>query len=251
MGFKIRTIIIDDEQDGRDVLQNLLAFIPEIELIAIVNDADSGLDAIQNMLPDLVFLDIRMPRKSGLEMMIELAEKQINTTIVFVTAYDKFAIQAIKLAAFDYLLKPVDLDELKRVIQRFDAEKQVVEFGEKILLLMEKLNHGVKIRLNTRTGFTLIDPIDIVYLQAEGKYTEIIFSQNRKELITQQLGTLVEVLPKGRFFQTSRSNLINLAYLRKVDRKAYKCELERNGDTFVLQISKDFLGDFMQMVSQT
>ena len=97
----------------------MLAMIQEIELLASLGDAESGIDAIEKLRPELVFLDIRMPQMSGLDMVKVLHERKLMTTIVFVTAYDKFGIQAIKLAAFDYLLKPIDPEELRLVIHRY------------------------------------------------------------------------------------------------------------------------------------
>jgi two-component system LytT family response regulator len=124
MQNKIRTIIIDDEEEGRYILQSMLSKFPEIEIIAVSGDAESGLDVINRLKPDLVFLDIRMPQISGIDLAKQLIENQIYTSIVFVTAYDKFGVQAIKLAAFDYLLKPVDPDEIQRVISRYKKRKK-------------------------------------------------------------------------------------------------------------------------------
>ena len=116
-------MIIDDEQEGRDVMKHLLTKFDEIKLIEVCGDADKGIEAVLKHKPDLIFLDIRMPRKSGLEVARELARLQVRSTIIFVTAYDRYAIQAIKLAAFDYLLKPVDPDELRMVIGKFKKTK--------------------------------------------------------------------------------------------------------------------------------
>jgi len=242
--FTIKTIIIDDEQEARDVMQNLLKKIPEVQVVSICDGAESGLDAILQHRPDLIFIDIKMPRKSGLDVVKELSEKQVKTTVVFVTAYDEYAIQAIRLAAFDFLLKPVDPDELHQVIRRFQAEKLQEEFDRKIALLISQFKKPEKIRLNSRTGFILVDPEDIVYIKADGNYSEIIFSKDRKELVTQQLGILIEMLPPGRFFRTSRSALIKLDYLRKVDRRTRICELEKNGEIYQVPVSRDLIGDF-------
>lgn len=241
---RIRAIIVDDEQEGRDVLLNLLAKIPEVEVIGIAGRAEDGISAIVTAKPDLVFLDIKMPRKSGLDVVRELSEKQVRTSVVFVTAYDEFAIQAIRLAAFDFLLKPVDPDDLHQVIRRFQAEKLQAEFDRKIAILLSQYQKPPKIRLNTRTGFILVDPAEIIFIQADGNYSEIIFSQSRKEVVTQQIGALLEILPKNLFFRASRSALINLSCLRKVDRKCRKCELEQNGDVFTVPVSRDVIGEF-------
>lgn len=126
MRNKIRTLIIDDEIEGRYVLETMLAKIQEVDLLASLGDAESGIDAIEKLRPELVFLDIRMPQMSGLDMVKVLHERKLMTTIVFVTAYDKFGIQAIKLAAFDYLLKPIDPEELRLVIHRYLEGKRPI-----------------------------------------------------------------------------------------------------------------------------
>lgn len=241
--FIIRTVIIDDEPEARDLLKNLLETIPEIKIVAMVGNASSGEKAILNMIPDLVFLDIKMPQKSGLSLVKELVDKQINTRIVFVTAYDEFAIEAIRLAAFDYLLKPIDLDDLNRVVDRLKSQTKESSLNEKINSLLKHLSHSNKIRLNTRTGFILVDPADIIYVQAEGNYSLFVFSQLRKELVTVQIGLINEILPMSKFIRVSRSGLINKDYLCKVDRKSKQCELFKNGETHFVHVSRDHISN--------
>ena len=128
MRNKIRTLIIDDEIEGRYVLETMLVKIQEIELLASLGDAESGIEAIEKLKPELVFLDIRMPHMSGLDMVKVLHERKLMTTIVFVTAYDKFGIQAIKLAAYDYLIKPIDPS-----IITFEASFKMYELVAKLI----------------------------------------------------------------------------------------------------------------------
>ena len=123
---KIKVVIIDDEQDGREVLETLLRRFPQVDLIAVSDGAESGMEAICKGNPDLVFLDIKMPRKSGIDMARELKKSNLRPMVVFVTAYDKFAIEAIRLAALDFLLKPVDPDELQQVIEKYQAKHKRV-----------------------------------------------------------------------------------------------------------------------------
>jgi len=246
---KIRTIIIDDEASGREVMQALLENIPEVELKAVCNSADSGLQSILQLNPDLVFLDIQMPVKSGLDVVKELVNLQVATTVVFVTAHDKYAIQAIKLAAFDFLLKPVDPDELHEVIRKFQAKKLLQLKESRVDALLRQINHESRIRLNTRSGFLLVDPSEIIYIQADGNYSEIILSAQKKEIVTQHLGALVELLAGANFMRASRSILINVVYLRKVDRKGRECRLERGGETFTVHISRGLLQGFDKILN--
>lgn len=244
----IRTIIIDDEKEARAVLLNLFKNIPDIEVVAEKSTGSEGLDAILNLNPDLVFIDIQMPGMSGIEVVKKLAELQVKTTVVFVTAYDNYAIQAIKLAAFDFLLKPVDPDELVSVIQKFQAAKMHNVRDSKMDALLKQINHEDRIRLNTRCGFTLVDPAEIIYIQADGNYAEIVFSLSKKELVTLNIGTIEKLMPAGKFIRASRSSLVNIACLRKVDRKARQCELEYKGERHIVHISRDQLGIFDQIL---
>lgn len=246
---RINTIIIDDETDGRDVMQTLLEKIPEVQLMAVCDGADSGLEAILRLNPELVFLDVQMPVKSGIDMVRELVNREVKTTVVFVTAYEKYAIQAIKLAAFDFLLKPVDPDELHEVIRKFQLKKLQQIHENKLDVLLKQINHENRIRLNTRCGFILVDPSEIIYVQADGNYSEIILSTQKKETVTQHLGALVEMLPSGNFIRASRSCLINVAYLRKVDRKNRECKLERDGETFSVSISRGLIAGFDRIIN--
>lgn len=246
---KISTIIIDDETGGRDVMQALLEEIPEVQLVAVCDGADSGLESILRLNPELVFLDVQMPVKSGIDVTRELIIQGVKTTVVFVTAYEKYPIQAIKLAAFDFLLKPVDPDELHEVIRKYQSKKLLHLQENKLDSLLKQLNHVNRIRLNTRSGFTLVDPSEIIYIQADGNYSEIILSAQKKEIVTQHLGALVELLAEENFIRASRSCLINVAYLRKVDRKSRECRLERGGETFSLSISRNLIANFDRILN--
>jgi DNA-binding LytR/AlgR family response regulator len=247
--LKIKTVVVDDEQEGRDVMKNLLMKCPEIHIVDIAESADEGLKCILEHKPDLVFLDIRMPWKSGLDLARELSEHQVAVTVVFVTAYDEYAIQALRLAAFDYLLKPVDPDELHEVVRRFQAEKLQDDFDRKVARLIQEFRKPAKLRLNSRSGFILVDPSEILYVIADGNYSEIIFSKARREVVTQQIGALSKLLPENTFMRTSRTHLINLDYLVKVDRKNRRCDLERNGECFSVSVSKDMIGEFDRILS--
>ncbi|MFZ4521500.1 MAG: LytR/AlgR family response regulator transcription factor [Bacteroidales bacterium] len=237
----IRTILIDDEAEARDVLAILLRNHPGIEIIATAADADSGRLLIQQHLPDLVFLDIQMPRKSGFDLVSELRSLDLNPAIIFVTAYDEYAIRAFKVAAFDYILKPVDPRALADTLRRFSAQRVASDFSQKVDHLLHHLHHDDRIRLNTRAGFLLIDPMEILHAKADGNYTVITFTNGLAEIVTINLGSLMELLPAGHFYRVSRSAAINRSFLFRVDRKKRLCELRKDGLTTQLQVSADFI----------
>jgi len=172
---KIRVVIIDDEAEGRDVMQHLLTSFREIDIAAIAESADSGLEAILRTKPDMVFLDIQMPKKSGFDLVQQLVQMHLSPVIVFVTAFDQFAIKAIRFAAFDFLTKPVDPDELQQTILRFKAKKESFDFNSRVKTLLEQLNPGRKIRFNTRSGFIAVNPEEILYIHADGNYSELYY----------------------------------------------------------------------------
>ncbi|HNY01284.1 MAG TPA: LytTR family DNA-binding domain-containing protein [Bacteroidales bacterium] len=237
----IHTLLVDDEPEAIELLLALLKRFPEVVITGTANDPDVGLRLIETQRPDLVFLDIRMPRRSGLEMVKGLQGLANPPAVIFVTAYDEYAIHAFKVAAFDYLLKPVDPDTLAETIRRFSATRSASEFRDKVDHLIRHLHQDDRIRVNTRTGYILADPAEILYIQADGNYSTIHFSLSHQEYVTLSLGRLAEMMPEGHFIRISRSVLINRKWLYRVDRKKKTCELSRNGEQVALEVSKEML----------
>ncbi|MEI7980735.1 MAG: LytTR family DNA-binding domain-containing protein [Bacteroidota bacterium] len=237
----IKTILIDDEAEARDVLMTLLQGYPQIEIAGMADNADAGLELIVKFHPDLVFLDIRMPRKTGFDLVAELRNLSLNPVIVFVTAYDEYAIQAFKVAAFDYLLKPVDPDALADTLKRYSTTRANHDFNHKVDHLLHHLHHDDRIRVNTRAGFLLIDPNDILYGTADGNYSVIHFSSSQSEVVTMSIGSLLDLLPSGHFSRISRSAFVNRSFLYRVDRKKRICELRKDGVVIQLEVSREFI----------
>jgi len=243
----IRVIIVDDEPEIVDTLQSLLESFPGVSLIATAADAAQAHKHITQMQPDIAFLDIRMPGKSGLELAAELRAEKSRTKIVFVTAYDEYALQAIKLAAYDFLLKPVDPDELGKVFERFTSELTENKFDHKLDSILRQLSHNRKIRLNTKDGFIIVETDDIIFAEAEGNYTRIVFSKTKEEFVTMTLGSFQKLLSSEKFFRASRSCLINLSYVNRLERKCHKCELNKNGEVFTVSISREQMSLFNEI----
>ncbi|OQX80136.1 MAG: hypothetical protein B6D61_02400 [Bacteroidetes bacterium 4484_249] len=231
---QISVIIVDDEEDARDILERQLIRVGNITISGKAANVDEALEMIIGLNPDIVFLDIQMPEKDGFELIKDLKKFNIKTTVIFVTAHNEFAINAVKVAAFDYLLKPVVFDELKEAIFRFMCEKKQEQDARKIDILLDTLSRQGKVCFNTRTGYIYILPEEIVFCQADVNYTEINFSTDRKEIVTVNIGRVEELLDKSKFFRISRSHLINLDYLVKADRKTKTCELFKEGEKFTI-----------------
>ena len=213
----ITAIIIDDEAKGRLALrEKLLAYCPQIKLLAEAANGQEAIMLIQQHKPQLIFLDIEMPRMNGFEMLNELPEK--NFHIIFTTAYDQYAIKAIKFAAFDYLLKPIDIEELKAAIGKIEntennQTKKQVELLHQNMQHPKKLLH--KLAIATLDGLQFYDINDIVHLEANSNYTIIYFTNKAKVTASKTLKEFEELLPGDIFFRTHHSYLINLNYIKR------------------------------------
>jgi len=230
----ITVVIVDDEEDAHDILERQLNRLGDINISGKASNVDEALDMIIKFNPDIVFLDVQMPEKDGFELVKELKRFNIKTTIIFVTAHNEYAINAVKIAAFDYLLKPVVFNELREAIFRFRCEKKQESEERKIDVLLDTLGKQEKICFNTRTGYIYISPEEIVFCQADVNYTGINFSLNRKEVVTINIGKVEELLGRSKFFRISRSHIINTDYLVKADRKTKTCELFKDNEKFII-----------------
>ncbi len=219
-----KAIIVDDEPTAQEMLEELLKDYPDIAVVSKESNAEDAINSIKKHQPDIIFLDIEMPGKDGLELAHEIRDHQIETTIVFITAYNQHAIEAFKVAAFDYLLKPIGKDELEKTIKRFKSQAFKMNLAEKL----SKLSHCLapeKIRFNTRTGFILVDPRSIVYCKADGNYTYLYLDSGNREHITQQIGKIEEHLNEKYFVRINRSVLINKNYISSFNRASRKVKL--------------------------
>jgi DNA-binding LytR/AlgR family response regulator len=237
----IRALIVDDEEGARDIMEHLLNRIPDIEVTGKVSSADEALEIVINCLPDLVFLDVQMPEKSGFQLVEYFQKYLLNTQVIFVTAHAEFAINALKVSAFDYLLKPVMMTELQETIIRYKAMRRQTPFPANNDPSAVKTGHNCKIKFNTRTGYILVSPAEILYCEADVNYTTIFFGKDNREVITVNLGRVEEILPPGSFYRISRSILINQIYLTKADRQKKQCLLVKDGERVVLDISTNHI----------
>ncbi len=240
---RIKAMIIDDEQEAREVLISMLNKIHDVEIVTEAADVDSGIVKFLEYVPDIVFLDVQMPRKDGFAFVEDLHTSLADTTIIFITAYQQYAIDAIKHSAFDFLLKPVAPVELIKTIERYKEKKNLEK--PDINRLLKKLNKNHKIKLNTRTGFELVNPVDIIYIEAESNYAHIHLVLDREFVVTQTMKNLKKILEEYvPFLQVSRSAVINTDYLMSLDRVQRKCKLITGSRTYELKVSRNRLKEF-------
>jgi two-component system LytT family response regulator len=212
----VKALIIDDEQVAVSLLGMMIErHLPEITSLQSLTNPALALKLINEYKPDIVFLDIEMPRMDGFEMLHQLPVK--NFHIIFTTAYDQYAIKAIKYAAFDYLLKPIDIDELKSSVSKIYNHRPV--HTEKKLEVLEQnmksRNAFNKIAVSTLDGLLFFNITDIVHLEASSNYTIIYFNNQPKLVASKTLKDFEELLPVDIFFRPHHSHIINLNYIKR------------------------------------
>lgn len=224
--MQIRTLIIDDEQPAREILRGLLLSTGHNLLLDEASDANVGLTRIVEFEPDIVFLDVEMPGKNGLQLMDSLTSLHLKPIVILVTAYEKFAIEAFDRAAFGYLVKPVDPDKLNICLCRA------------ISTLKGNYESG-KLKLPVASGLIMIAPDEILHIVADGNYSYIHLLDGSQQTVTIQLGRLMCRLPSSSFMRVSRSSIINLKYLRSIDKKKLECTLSNSGKKVSVAISRE------------
>jgi len=213
----IRTILVDDEQHCRDSLSSTVKnYFPEIDLVAICSSVAEGRKAIEQLKPELIFLDVEIPPSTGFDLLQNL--DAISFEIIFTTAFDKYAVRAIKASALDFILKPVGKEELGLAIQRFkekksknDSQRQLETLFENIKQLKDPLK---KIMLPSQMGFEFVNVKDIIRLQADSNYTTFYFTDKKKIVVSKTIKEYEELLAGHDFFRVHQSHIINLQYIK-------------------------------------
>lgn len=244
---KISCLIIDDDDFARETLCDLLSIYSNIEIIKTIKDSITAIKYIATLKPDLVFLDINMPNKDGFSVMNEIVELNIQTEVIFVTAHQEFLMKALKQNAFDYIIKPINKNELNEAIERFSAKtntnNEQLKRDATANLIKEE-----KIILKNSHGSLYLKPDDIIYLNAEGCYTYINLIDGKTETISKNIGSIENLFPTQNFYRISRSVIINLKYISKINRLKRLVFLNINNTHIELKASKERLYDLEALV---
>ncbi|HEY4148479.1 MAG TPA: response regulator [Chitinophagaceae bacterium] len=210
----IKAIIIDDERLARNELKKLLMDFPEIEVVAEGANANEGLEKIETINPDLVFLDIQMPGKTGFDMLAELDKAP---HVIFTTAYDEYALRAFEVNALDYLLKPVEPKRLADAIQKLhiqEEKEQIVSNGITVNREMLHEDDQVFVKDGERCWFVKLGEIRL--FESVGNYAKVFFGPH-KPLILKSLNALEERLDEKTFFRANRKHIVNLRLIDKIE----------------------------------
>lgn len=212
----LKAIIVDDEARSRRILQQFVEeYCPQVTIVGTADDVLSGVKAINTHQPDLVFLDIEMPNYSGFKL-IEFFDEP-NFEIVFTTAYERYAIQAFKVSAIGYLLKPIDIDELIEVVAKVQELRKMSNLKERMEALKENLSNDKSQRLilPAQNGLLYLNLNEINYIESEGRYTKIHLVDQSTMICTKSLKECEVVFEGTPFVRIHRSSIIHLAYIKK------------------------------------
>ena len=244
----VTAIIIDDEENGRFALkQKLQDYCTDIQLLGEAENGEEGIRLIEKHKPRVVFLDIEMPRMDGFQMLHRLTEK--NFHLIFTTAYDQYAIKAIKFAAFDYLLKPIDIEELKLAVSRINEMPQATE--KKLSALehnFQEKNVFNKIGIPTMEGINFFDINDIIHLEAHSNYTTIYFVNHPKLIASKTLKDFEELLPADIFYRPHHSHIIQLKYIKRYLKSDGGQVEMQNGN--IVDIARRKKDEFLNIIGQ-
>jgi two-component system, LytTR family, response regulator len=208
-----KALIIDDERLARNELKKLLQEFPEVEVIGEASNADEGIEKIEALAPDLIFLDIQMPGKTGFDMLVEL-EKAPH--VIFTTAYDEYALKAFEVNALDYLMKPVEPRRLADALQKLHLaeEKEMAAAMAGVNRGMLSENDQVFVKDGERCWFVKLAEVRL--FESVGNYAKVFFANN-KPLILKSLNALEERLDEKVFFRANRKHIVNLRMIDKVE----------------------------------
>ena len=218
----MRAIIVDDEKRARETISNIIRlYCPTVEIVAEADDIDSALKVIGEQKPDLVFLDIKMPGGTGFDLLKQLGK--IDFKLVFITAYSEHAVKAFKFSALDYLLKPVNPDELIAVVEKAESQMEKesvnVKFESFITNLSNITREIKKIVLKTSDSIYVINVPDIVRCEADRNYTSFLLNGGKKILVSVTLKEYDDMLSTYRFFRAHQSHLVNIDYIESYEKK--------------------------------
>jgi two-component system LytT family response regulator len=216
--MKYKAIIADDENGALNSLKNMIQnYCPQLEIIATANTVDNAFIEIEKHKPNLLFLDIEMGKKTAFDLLEQFSTMPFD--IIFTTAYNHYAIKAIRFSALDYLLKPIDPEELKNAVERFISKKHDEELlNSKFKTLLGNLkqeNKNKRIAISDTDGLVFIDISDIIRCHSDGSYTTIFLTDGKKMVVSKPIGEYEDLFNEENFFRIHRSHLININHIKK------------------------------------
>ena len=244
----LKAIAIDDEADALELIKKQIGqHCPDIELAATCASGFEGVKSIHKHKPDVIFLDIDMPGMTGFQM-LDMFE-DIDFEVIFTTAYDKYAVDAFRISAIGFLLKPIDNEELINAVNRLNTRREEYLFKkhyDKLRYNLNEKNTNKQIAFPTSEGFEFINSQEIVYCKADGNYTRVYLTDSSKRIFSRLLKETEALIESYRFCRIHQSYLVNLDYVKKYKRGDGGTVLLSNAES--LPVSRHFKEDFLAKV---
>ena len=247
----LTAIIIDDETSSRNSLRQKLAnHCPDILIAGECENGEEGIKMLAQKKPDIIFLDVEMPRMNGFTMLQQLTNK--NFEVIFITAYNHYAIQAIKFSALDYLVKPVAIDDLKTAVEKAVQKRKISAGNERLEMLLQNLMQEKKelqrIAIPSMEGLLFVETGNIIYLEANSNYTCFYLTNNRKITVTKTLKDFEDLLPASVFIRIHHSYIINKNLVEKYIKGEGGQVVMKNG--ILLDVARRKKEEFMKAIGQ-
>lgn len=238
---KITSLIVEDEANGKENLIMLLReYHPRIEICGTAANVSEAEKRILELSPQLVFLDIQLGQETAFSLLKRL--ESVNFEIIFVTAHENYALRAFEFMAIDYLLKPIDIGKLEKAVvsavERIDNRTMHLSMDEMMLHVRNFNRHQHKIALATQTGYEMVYIRDIMYCKSEGSYTTFKFSNGGELLVSKNLKYYENMLTEYSFFRCHNTNLVNLNYVKRLERSSGGYLVMENDTTLSVSKSK-------------
>jgi two-component system, LytTR family, response regulator len=244
----LKAILVDDELSSLQNLQfKIQEYCPSIKVVAQTQNPEEGIRMILQNKPDVIFLDIEMPRMSGFKMLEQIPE--VDFEVIFITAYNHYAINAIRISAFDYLVKPVAIEELQQTVERLGSfnTKKTRERAENLKKnLANPKSQEDHIAIPTNDGLEFIQIKQIIRLESSSNYSKLVLLNGQHMLVTRQLKDFEEILQDYRFYRVHHSHLVNLNFIAKYVRGDGGQITMRNGD--IIDVSRRKKEVFLKLI---
>lgn len=239
MQKKLRSILVDDEKHAIELLSALLQNIPGISIENTFTSPVNALKYVAKNDVDLIFLDVQMPELSGIEFAQTISDFNIQPNIIFVTAHDQYLLDALRLNALDFLLKPLDITELQEAVKR--VKKRSKEGFSDSLKKLLQMNQRTKIKFNTRYGFVTFFEDEILYVEADGVYSIIHLVNGKEIVVSQNIGKIEKQFNNKSLIKIHRSVIVNANYIFEINRGKKECTLAVDEVNLKLRVSSEGL----------
>jgi len=232
--FKV--LIVDDEPEARNLLRSLLSEIKNVSVVGEAENSEHALYLLVEHYPNLIFMDINMPGKTGMDLVHLMKNRNVDVPVVFISAFKEYAIDAIRNGVYDFLLKPVSKEDLQMVIEKHKT-LNIKDLPVRLMEVLASIKEETKIKINSRNSYILLDPSEIIYCSREEGSTSIFLRNGKTELAETSLTKIENQISQFDFYQLGKSLLINLNYLRSIDKTKDTCTFLYNNSTWKVQTS--------------